>query len=102
MALDLHTIAEEVFPQMVDLRRDIHKNPEMAFQEERTAALVAERLESMGLEVRTGVGKTGVVGVLRGTKNDKTLLIRADMDALPVTEAKDLGFRSQNQGVMHA
>ena len=90
---------------MVRLRRDFHKHPEIYFQENRTAAVVAEKLDKMGYEVRTGVGKTGVVGVLRGSDSGstaRTIGFRADMDALPVPEGNDFDFRSVNEGCSHA
>ena len=72
---------------MIELRRDLHIHPELSFKEFRTAKIVEERLKALGLdEVYTGVGDTGVVGVLRGAKPGKTLLVRADMDALPIAE----------------
>lgn len=99
-----------VMPKVVAWRRDIHEHPELSFEEVRTAALVAAHLKSLGLEVTTGVGRTGVVGVLRGGKPGPVVALRADMDALPVTEQVDLPFRSrakarwqgQEVGVMHA
>ncbi len=90
--------------EMVALRRDLHQQPEIAHQEFRTADLVAERLRATGLdEVRTGVGQTGVVGILRGESPGSTVLLRADMDALPLVEA-DRGqpYRSRRDGVHHA
>lgn len=99
-----------VMPKVVAWRRDIHEHPELSFQETRTAALVAAHLRSLGLEVREQVGRTGVVGVLRGGRPGPTVALRADMDALPVTEQVDLPFRSRARaqwqgndvGVMHA
>ncbi len=96
--------------QVIAWRRDIHANPELGMQEFRTAALVAEHLESLGIEVETGVGGTGVVGVLRGGREGPVVALRADMDGLPVTEQVDLPFasmatamwRGQEVGVMHA
>jgi len=88
--------------EIVRLRRDFHRFPELGFQEVRTAAKIAEYLAGLGLEVRTGVGKTGVVGLLAGRAPGPTLLLRADMDALPIQEKTDLPFSSQNSGVMHA
>jgi amidohydrolase len=96
--------------RMIDWRRDIHQHPELSNQEHRTAALVADHLRKLGLEVRTGVGGTGVVGVLKGARPGKVLALRADMDALPVKEAVDLPFASKAKGrhmgkevdVMHA
>ena len=102
MTLQLKTEYEKALPSMVALRRDIHSHPEMSFKEERTASIVAEGLRELGLDVKTGVGRTGVTGLLRGGSPGKTLLIRADMDALPVEECNDLDFRSRELGVMHA
>jgi amidohydrolase len=97
--------ADEVakrLPSMIALRRDFHRHPELSFQETRTAEIIAERLTKAGLEVRTGVAKTGVVGVLRGDKPGKTIAWRADIDALPLTEILDAPFASGTPGVMHA
>jgi len=87
---------------IVAVRRDIHAHPEMRYEEVRTGALVAERLRALGYDVRTGVGKTGVVGTLTGGSKGKTVLLRGDMDALPIQETVDTPFKSQNDGVMHA
>ncbi|EGY00965.1 M20 family peptidase [Nitrospirillum viridazoti Y2] len=97
-------------PKIIAWRRDIHEHPELGNQETRTAALVAKHLKSLGLEVRTGVAKTGVVAVLKGGKPGPVVALRADMDALPVTEQVDLPFASKVKtqyeghevGVMHA
>lgn len=102
--------AEEVAPRVVAWRRDIHQHPELSNRERRTAALVAGELQRLGLEVRTGVAHTGVVGVLRGGLPGPVVALRADMDALPVTEEVDLPFASRVRaefagrevGVMHA
>jgi amidohydrolase len=88
--------------QMIALRRDFHTHPELGFQEIRTAGIVAERLRALGYTVRTGLGKTGVVGFLHGGKPGKTVLLRADMDALPIQEQTDVPWRSDAAGVMHA
>ena len=85
-------------PQVVAWRRDLHANPELGFAETRTAAMVAEHLRGLGMEVRTGVGKTGVVGILRGARPGATVALRADMDALPVLEATGLPFASTATG----
>jgi amidohydrolase len=96
------------FAELVATRRDLHAHPELGFQEHRTASLVAERLAALGYEVETGVGRTGVVGLLRGSaaasgdKPERTVLLRADMDALPIAEANDVPYRSTVPGVMHA
>jgi amidohydrolase len=87
---------------MVALRRDFHRHPELSFQEKRTSEIIAERLTKAGLEVRTGIAKTGVVGILRGDKPGKTIACRADIDALPLTEILKVPFTSSTPGVMHA
>ncbi|WP_045392548.1 M20 aminoacylase family protein [Falsirhodobacter sp. alg1] len=84
------------------IRRDIHEHPELGFQEVRTSAIVAAKLESWGIEVTTGIGKTGVVGVLKGSKPGKTIGLRADMDALPIHEETNLPWSSKTPGLMHA
>ncbi|MDQ8154224.1 MAG: amidohydrolase, partial [Gemmatimonadota bacterium] len=97
-------------PQVVAWRRDLHEHPELGNREVRTAGVVAAQLKALGLEVRTNVATTGVVGILRGGKPGPSIAMRADMDALPVTEEVDLPFRSrvkaeyngQQVGVMHA
>jgi amidohydrolase len=93
--------AEAFADELVQIRRDIHAHPELAFQETRTAALVADELKRLGCEVRTGVGVTGCVGEL-STGSGRTIALRADMDALPIREANDVPYRSCNDGVMHA
>ena len=108
---DLDRRIDAVLPRVVTWRRDIHEHPELSYQEARTSALVAQHLRSLGLEVQTNVGGThGVVALLRGGRPGQTVALRADMDALPVTEQVDLPFRSrvkatyngQEVGVMHA
>ncbi|MFT3800659.1 MAG: M20 aminoacylase family protein [Burkholderiaceae bacterium] len=87
---------------MTAWRRDLHANPELGFEETRTAQLVAQRLESFGYEVHRGIGKTGVVGVLRNGTSTRSIGLRADMDALPIAEANAFGHRSIREGRMHA
>ena len=107
---DLQRRIAAIEPKVVAWRRDIHQNPELGNREVRTAKLVADHLRSLGIEVRTGVAHTGVVGVLRGGRPGPVVLLRADMDALPVTERVDVPFASkvkstyagQEVGVMHA
>ena len=102
--------AATVAAKVVTWRRDIHQHAELSNREVRTAALVADHLRALGIEVRTGVAHTGVVGVLRGAKAEPVVALRADMDALPVVEETDLPFASkerttfngQDVGVMHA
>ena len=86
----------------VALRRDIHQHPELSFDEHRTSDLVAERLQAWGYQVERGLGGTGLVGQLKRGKGQRTLGLRADMDALPIKEATGLDYASSNQGVMHA
>ncbi|MGH7073603.1 MAG: M20 aminoacylase family protein [Stellaceae bacterium] len=88
--------------ELASWRRDIHAHPELGYQEERTSRLVAERLEAFGCEVHRGLGKTGVVGRLSRGTSGRTVGLRADMDALPITEANSFPHRSQHQGRMHA
>jgi amidohydrolase len=87
---------------LVALRRDFHRHPELSFEERRTAEIVAERLHAAKLDVRTGLGRTGVVGVLRGDRPGRTIAWRADIDALPLTETFEAPFTSSTPGVMHA
>jgi amidohydrolase len=94
--------AKELFPYTQSLRRDFHRHPELGFREIRTGGIVARELEALGIEVTKGVGKTGVVGLLEGAKPGPTLLLRFDMDALPITEETNADYASQNNGVMHA
>jgi amidohydrolase len=102
--------AEALTTKVIDWRRDIHQHPELGNREVRTAAKVAAHLKSLGIEVQTGVGKTGVVGLLRGNAPGPVVALRADMDALPITERNDLSFKStvtteyngKTTGVMHA
>lgn len=106
----LDAAAELEMTKVIAWRRDFHQNPELSNRETRTSKIVADHLKSLGLEVRTGISKTGVVGILRGGKPGATIAFRADMDALPVTERVDVPFKSLvrttynnvETGVMHA
>jgi amidohydrolase len=107
----IEALADEVEPRVIAWRRHIHQNPELGFQEEKTAAYIAEALRKMpGIEVQTGIARTGIKAVLKGGKPGPVVALRADMDALPVEERNDLPFRSQAKamwrgvqtGVMHA
>ncbi len=93
---------EKFAPEMTGWRRDIHAHPELGFQEQRTSDLVATQLAAFGIEVHRGVGRTGVVGVLRAGTSKRTLGLRADMDALPIQEANTFDHRSRHEGRMHA
>jgi amidohydrolase len=88
--------------ELIELRRDFHKHPELGFEEYKTAEIVANYLEKYGLNVKRGVAKTGVVGLLKGEFQGPTLLLRADMDALPIQEENEVPYKSVNNGVMHA
>ncbi len=87
---------------MIQLRRDLHQHPELGYQEVRTAGLIAGRLQQLGYRVRTGIGKTGVTGFLAGGRPGKTVLLRLDIDALPILEQAEVPWKSQTPGVMHA
>ncbi|OQY83798.1 MAG: hypothetical protein B6D42_06520 [Anaerolineae bacterium UTCFX5] len=100
--IDFVPEAEALREEMVAVRRDLHMHPETAFEEVRTAGIVAQTLSSLGLEVQTGVGKTGVVAMLDGSDDGPTVLVRADMDALPIDEANKVDYVSQTAGKMHA
>ncbi|QIH06695.1 MULTISPECIES: M20 aminoacylase family protein [unclassified Pseudomonas] len=93
---------DDIAGDLRDIRQDIHAYPELGFQENRTAALVARLLEDWGFEVHRGVGCTGVVGVLRNGQSSRTLGLRADMDALPIVEDSDVPYSSRHRGCMHA
>ncbi len=99
--MTLMSRARELAPQITEIRRDLHAHPELSFQETRTAGVVAERLREFGYQVKTEVGVTGCVGEL-ANGGEKTIALRADMDALPIQEANDVSYRSKNDGVMHA
>jgi amidohydrolase len=109
LAREIDTRAAAVLPKVVSWRRDIHQHPELSNREVRTATLVADHLRALGFEVQTNVAKTGVVGLLRGGRPGKVVALRADMDALPITEMVNLPFKSvekstyngQDVGVMH-
>ena len=107
---NINAAADKIEAKCIAWRRDIHQNPELGNNEYRTAKLIANHMRSLGLEVKEGVGKTGVVGILKGAKPGPCIGLRADMDALPVVERVDLSFASkvkatfngQEVGVMHA
>jgi amidohydrolase len=96
-------LAQDMKEELIELRRKIHMHPELGFEEHETASLVAKRLKEWGIETTTGVAKTGVIGIIHGkTINDRTIAIRADMDALPLQEANDVPYKSKIDGKMHA
>ncbi len=99
------SLIESVRPlqrKLTAIRRDIHAHPELAFAEHRTAELVARHLEALGIETYRGIGGTGVVGVVRGRRGLRAIGLRADMDALPITERNEFAHKSTVQGCMHA
>jgi amidohydrolase len=102
MSIDWMSRAQAMRDDLIAHRRDFHRHPELAFQEVRTAEIVARELHELGLEVSTGIGKTGVVGVLDGQQDGPTVMVRCDMDALPVTEANNTDYSSEMPGKMHA
>ncbi len=101
MKMNVRNAAEQLKDEIVAWRRQVHANPEVGWQEVATGNLVAAELEKMGIEV-TRLAKTGVLGVIKGAAPGKTVALRADMDALPITEANDVPYKSRNPGVMHA
>jgi amidohydrolase len=102
MSIDFKAQAESLREALIARRRDFHQHPELGFEEVRTAGIVANELTRLGLEVQAGVGKTGVVGLLEGAHEGPTVLLRADMDALPITEENQVEYASQTAGKMHA
>jgi amidohydrolase len=95
-------VPERLADDVVLIRRDLHMHPELGFEEQRTASIVAERLRHLGYDVHERIGTTGVVGVLKGDEPGRTIMLRADMDALPVLEEGSHPYRSQFEGKMHA
>ncbi len=95
-------VPRRLVDEVIAIRRDLHAHPELAFEEVRTAGIVAERLRSLGYEVHEKIALTGVLGVLRGSRPGKTVMLRADMDALPLPEEVESAYSSTNAGKMHA
>jgi amidohydrolase len=102
MTLNVFERTREIQDQLVAWRRDFHRHPELGFEETRSAGIIRKVLLDLGYNVKTGVGKTGVVGVLEGEDQEPTLMMRFDMDALPVSEQNRVEYASQVPGVMHA
>ena len=92
MAVKIRSEVEVIADDIIAIRRDIHKYPELGFDENRTSGLVAEHMKNLGLDVETGIGKTGVIGNLKGNKGGPTIGLRADMDALPIQETGDVPY----------
>lgn len=102
MMVSIIESANALYEYSRGIRRDLHRHPELGFNEVRTAGIVADELRALGFRVQTGVAETGVVGLLQGDHPGPTLLLRFDMDALPIQEETGLEFASENSGVMHA
>lgn len=102
MTMDYRTEADGLLPQLVAWRRDLHRHPELSFQEVRTAEVITHVLSELGYEVRTGLARTGVVALLHGGRPGSTVMLRADMDALPIQEISNAPYASEIPGVMHA
>jgi amidohydrolase len=98
----LRDAVQSLAADAIALRRELHMHPELGFHEFNTSRIVAERLRALGLEVQTGIAGTGVIGLLRGARPGRCVLLRADMDALPIKEQNDVPYRSRVAGVMHA
>jgi amidohydrolase len=94
--------AREILPWMIEIRRDFHQHPELGLEEHRTSARVQELLDEMSIEYRSGLGGTGVLGIIRGTAEGRTVGLRADLDALPIQDDKDVPYASKVPGTMHA
>lgn len=100
--MDIKKRIDEIFPELVEIRRDFHRHPEISEKEYRTQEKICEYLETWEIEHIKGVAQTGVIAIIRGKKEGKTIGARADIDALPILESNDLPFKSVNEGVMHA
>ncbi|HDP26464.1 MAG TPA: amidohydrolase, partial [Deltaproteobacteria bacterium] len=99
---DIRNMVSRYQEEMIRLRRDFHQHPELGFQEKRTAGVIAEYLRTVGVSIQEGIGKTGVIGLLSGKLPGKTLLLRADMDALPIQEQTGAAYASVHENIMHA
>ena len=102
MKINIRSEVKKISEEIISIRRDIHKHPELGFEVHRTAELVSKHLNKLGFDVSTGIGKTGVIGDLIGNNDGPTIALRADMDALPIQETSNLPYSSVNEGVMHA
>ncbi|MFD1850011.1 M20 metallopeptidase family protein [Oceanobacillus bengalensis] len=98
----IHNAIDELYPEMVEIRRYLHQHPELSFQETKTAQYIADFYEQLGIPYQTNVGGKGVVATLKGAKPGKTVALRADFDALPIQDEKDVPYKSKIPGVMHA
>ena len=101
-ASEILAAARELLPWMIEIRRDLHQHPELGLEEHRTSRKVRDLLDEMGIEHRDGLGGTGVLGLIRGNSEGKTVALRADLDALPIHDDKDVPYASTIPGTMHA
>ena len=99
---NIHQSIDQLFPEMVHIRRHLHQYPELSFQEYETARFIANYYEKLGIPYETEVGGNGVIATLKGIKQGKTVALRADFDALPIHDEKNVPYRSKVDGVMHA
>lgn len=102
MLNNLFSRLESIYPEMVEIRRDLHMHPELSFQEKRTPEFIYNYLKNLNIDVKKNVGGNGVLGFLKGGKPGKTIALRADFDALPIDDEKDVPYKSKIPGVMHA
>jgi len=100
--MDIEKRINEIFSELVEIRRDFHANPELSEKEFRTSDKICEILKNLNIEYTKNVAETGIVGIIRGKKGGKTVAARADIDALPIVEKNDVPYKSKNCGVMHA
>ena len=100
---NIKSLAKEFSHECILIRRQIHSNPELGFEEIETAKLICSKLDEYGISYQSGIGKTGIVGLIKGKNPDKkTIALRADMDALPILEKNDCDYKSKHEGIMHA
>jgi len=103
MQARIKELTQEFLEEIIAIRRHLHQNPELSFNEHQTSAYIQDKLKEIGIPFKAGFVKTGIIGVLKGINPDKkTIVLRADMDALPIQEANNLEFTSRNEGIMHA
>ena len=103
LAERIKTLSKQIHPEIVNMRRHIHANPELSYEEFNTAKYVASKLREFGLNPVEGIANTGVVCLIEGKdKDSRVIALRADMDALPILEQNDVPYKSKNDGVMHA
>lgn len=102
MIQDIHDLIDSLYPEMVEVRRYLHQHPELSFQEHKTAQYIANFYDELGIPYESNIGGNGLIATLNGTKPGKTIALRADFDALPIQDEKDVPYKSKINGVMHA